>query len=344
MNNPLNYSSQSTVQNQGNAKWSGNLRQASNRNLTTIASESAGMISTPSTNLMPTNFQEMLLQQLLSTQNSSALTPGVVRTLLDSAANAAPAESPLDQGSLLNLLARASTVSSQTNVTALSSLIQAWLSDLPGVGSADTGMGDNESMSNLSSQAMSSFTAANGSLPISPRYSSGELGVSPAGQFASEPLTAEDLGLANGSLGDLSNEGALPYQGTLPSPYQDAITAASEKYGVPVSLIQAVMEQESGMNPSAVSPAGAMGLMQLMPTTAATYGVSDPFNPTQNIDAGTHYLANLLSQFGGNTRLALAAYNAGPASISKYGGIPPYPQTENYVASVMQRAANLSNF
>jgi len=271
----------------------------------------------------------MLLQELLNTQNSAALTPGLVRTLLQTAANGAPAQSATNEGSLFNLLSEAATTSSQKNVTALSALVQTWLSNLPTINSADAGNEDTENIPSLSSQAMPSFTVANESLPISEMYPDSEFAVAGSGQFSSEAFDGTDIGLASSS------------SGGLPNPYQGAIAAASQKYGVPVSLIQAVMEQESGMNPSAVSPAGAMGLMQLMPTTATTYGVSDPFNPAQNIDAGTHYLANLLAQFGGNTRLALAAYNAGPASIAKYGGIPPYPQTEDYVASVMQRASNL---
>jgi hypothetical protein len=117
---------------------------------------------------------------------------------------------------------------------------------------------------------------------------------------------------------------------------QAIIQSASQKYGVPASLIRAVIEQESGMNPYAESSAGALGLMQLMPETARSLGIKDPLNPAENIDGGTKYLAQLLQQFGGNTALALAAYNAGPGAVQAYGGIPPFPETEQYVSRVLQ--------
>jgi soluble lytic murein transglycosylase-like protein len=115
-----------------------------------------------------------------------------------------------------------------------------------------------------------------------------------------------------------------------------AVRTAAMRYNVPESLIYSVMEQESGMNPRALSSAGAIGLMQLMPETARALGV-DPWDPVQNIDGGTRYLAQLLKQFDGDVRLALAAYNAGPEAVRRYGGIPPYPETQSYVESVLAR-------
>lgn len=114
------------------------------------------------------------------------------------------------------------------------------------------------------------------------------------------------------------------------------IDSTAEKYGVDAKLVKAVVKQESGFNPNAKSKAGALGLMQLMPTTAKGLGVTDPMNPQQNIEGGVKYLKSLLERFHGNTILALAAYNAGPNAVSKYDGVPPYKETQNYVKSILK--------
>jgi soluble lytic murein transglycosylase-like protein len=117
--------------------------------------------------------------------------------------------------------------------------------------------------------------------------------------------------------------------------FESLIQQASQKYGVDADLVKAVIHNESAFNPSAISSAGAMGLMQLMPATAAGLGVNDPMDPSQNIDGGTKLLRELLNQFGGNLTNTLAAYNAGPGAVQQYGGIPPYQETQTYVRRVL---------
>ena len=108
---------------------------------------------------------------------------------------------------------------------------------------------------------------------------------------------------------------------------------AADKYGLPRDLVRSVMAAESGFHPLAVSPKGAIGLMQLMPGTAADLGVN-PYDPAQNVDAGARYLRDLLSKYDGGLRHALAAYNAGPAAVDRYNGVPPYRETVNYVVRI----------
>ena len=118
--------------------------------------------------------------------------------------------------------------------------------------------------------------------------------------------------------------------------FKDEIAAAAASYGVDVALLRAVIHAESAFNPMAVSNKGAQGLMQLMPGTADDLGVTDAFNVSQNITGGAKYLAQLLKDFNGNTQLATAAYNAGEGAVQKYGGVPPYDETQVYVQRVEQ--------
>ena len=113
------------------------------------------------------------------------------------------------------------------------------------------------------------------------------------------------------------------------------VQQAAQTHKVDAALVHAVIHAESGFNPNAVSPKGASGLMQLMPATARRYGVQNIFDPQQNVGAGVHYLKDLLKMFGNNPRLALAAYNAGENSVIRFGGIPPYPETTQYVSKVL---------
>jgi hypothetical protein len=143
-------------------------------------------------------------------------------------------------------------------------------------------------------------------------------------EWASSPGAARDL-LPMASLSDPKLNAQINL----------LIKKYAKRHGIDEKLIRAVLQKESGGNPIAVSPKGAMGLMQLMPETAQSLGVDDPFDPEQNLAGGTKYLKYCLNLFCQDVALALAAYNAGPETVKRYGGVPPYAETQHYVAGIL---------
>ncbi|MGD6801610.1 lytic transglycosylase domain-containing protein [Rossellomorea aquimaris] len=135
----------------------------------------------------------------------------------------------------------------------------------------------------------------------------------------------------------VSNAASVSSSKAPDSSIQQIISRAAQQYNLPVKLISSVISQESGFNPDAVSHAGASGLMQLMPATARGLGVTDIFDPEQNVFAGTKYLRQMMDKYNGSLEMALAAYNAGPGNVDKYNGIPPFKETIQYVQKVSER-------
>ncbi|TVP65006.1 MAG: lytic transglycosylase domain-containing protein [Nitriliruptor sp.] len=162
------------------------------------------------------------------------------------------------------------------------------------------------------------------------------------------PPPAGDDGTGNGSSGGNGSSAAPPlpapgWANRLPAvcqPWAGPITTAAKANGLDPRLFAALVWSESWCNPDAVSWAGALGLAQLMPSTAASLGV-DPWVPEQNLDGGARYLSQQISRFG-SVELGLAAYNAGPGAVTRYGGIPPFPETQNYVPTLLERYAHLA--
>jgi len=166
-------------------------------------------------------------------------------------------------------------------------------------------------------------------------------GLPDAGRFGQERMAT--VVRANLRTGKLVRIALRNPSGPVPAPDRPSFSAAVERiaaeHSVPAELLHSVIRVESDYNPYAVSPKGALGLMQLIPATARRFGVSDAFNPEENIRGGATYLRYLLDLYGGDYRLTLAAYNAGEAAVARYGDVPPFPETRNYINSVGKRLA-----
>jgi soluble lytic murein transglycosylase-like protein len=161
------------------------------------------------------------------------------------------------------------------------------------------------------------------------------------GDTATDPASAAALASPLGGLPAATTSAATT--GALPAsvPYAAQITAAAKANGLDPALLAGLIKQESGFDPNAGSSAGARGLTQLMPATAAALGVTNVLDPEQSIQAGAKYLKRQLDAFGGDVTKALAAYNAGPGAVRRFGGVPPYAETQNYVRAVQANAAAL---
>jgi len=180
---------------------------------------------------------------------------------------------------------------------------------------------------------MGAATGAPAQPPSTTSFSTALAGATGPGNVAAlaSPLAAPAAVAAPGA-----TTSALP-AGT---PYASEITAAAQANGLDPALLAGLIKQESGFNPNAGSPAGARGLAQLMPGTAAGLGVTNVLDPVQSINGGAKYLKQQLDAFGGDVAKALAAYNAGPGAVQRFGGIPPYAETQNYVRIVQANAAS----
>jgi soluble lytic murein transglycosylase-like protein len=181
-----------------------------------------------------------------------------------------------------------------------------------------------------------------GAAAPAPAAFAGALAAATAGTGADTSGSGAGTAAGPFALGGTATLASLP-TGTsaLPAgtPYGAEITAAARRHGLDPALLAGLVKQESGFNPNAVSPAGARGLTQLMPGTAAGLGVANASDPAQALEGGAKYLKAQLDRFGGDTARALAAYNAGPGAVLRFGGVPPYAETQAYVRRVQAYAA-----
>jgi soluble lytic murein transglycosylase-like protein len=162
-----------------------------------------------------------------------------------------------------------------------------------------------------------------------------QAGLAPSAPQATTATSFQDQLQQAGAVGTGGVAAPAAGGGPVDGQFSELINSAAQKYGLDPALLKALIRQESNFNPNAQSPAGAQGLTQLMPGTAAALGVTNPLDPAQAIDGGAKYLSQQLKTFDGDVRKALAAYNAGPGAVQRYGGIPPYAETQNYVRAVL---------
>jgi soluble lytic murein transglycosylase-like protein len=189
-------------------------------------------------------------------------------------------------------------------------------------------------------EAMMNGGAAQAAAPVATATTSSDLTAAQNGaSFAGALASATGTGTANASASTLATPAAGASALPAGTPFAAQITASAKRNGIDPALLAGRIKQESGFNPHAGSAAGAQGLTQLMPGTARGLGVSNPFDPAQSIEGGARYLKQQLDHFGGDVARALAAYNAGPGAVQRYGGVPPYAETQNYVRRVQAYAA-----
>ena len=224
-----------------------------------------------------------------------------------------------------------------TNSTQFSELINELLNEQM-LGSSDSlnGLGEVSSLKNLI-ESLQSTTGANSedSSYIASFLLNSNSNYIPTSTFATTSSTVESSPSLEHYTKDYT--GQQSYENLLAGAekYSAEIAKAAKTYNIPEKLIASVMKQESNFNASAVSAAGASGLMQLMPTTARYLGVNDTLDPEQSIMGGAKYLRQMLDQFDNNVETALAAYNAGPGNVKKYDGIPPFKETQKYVKNII---------
>ncbi len=169
------------------------------------------------------------------------------------------------------------------------------------------------------------------------------------GQYPAPPptvpagLLAGGGSAAQGSFASMVSSAMRPPSPVAPAQVDALVNNNAQSYGVDPALIKAIIANESGFDANATSRTGAQGLMQLEPETAASLGVDNAYDPAQNISGGTRYIRDLLERFNGDLRLAVAAYNAGPGAVEKYGGVPPYAETQSYVQNVLDSYSQYKN-